>query len=473
MIRTKNKYKNRSYKTMKKDIPVQKNKRYPLVIQDLGHRGEGIGKIDGFTIFVEGAIPEDKIEVKIVKIKSHYAIGKLEKIITPSLYRRIPPCSIAEKCGGCQIQKIEYEKQLEYKTQLVKDNIKRIGKLEDVTIYPIIGMENPWNYRNKAQFPIGQDKGKPVLGFYAPKSHKIISTDQCFIQHPINHKIINIVKNFIEEFEISIYKEEHHKGLLRHLVTKVGFSTQEVMVILVVNGRELPYYETLVNKLKESIPNISSIYLNYNQKKTNTILGSENRLLYGKEYIIDYIGDIKFQISPLSFFQVNPIQTKILYKKALEYANLKGNEIVYDIYCGIGTISLFLAKKAKKVIGVESVEQAIQDAKKNARLNQIENTEFYTGKAEEIIEKLYEQEGQADVIVLDPPRKGCQSKVLDTIIQRKPERIVYVSCNPSTLARDLNYLESGGFKTVEIQPVDMFPHTPHVECVVLMSRVEN
>lgn len=455
---------------MKKNIPVQKNKIYSLQIHGLGHRGEGIGKIDGFTIFVEGAIPGDEIKTKIIKVKNNYAIGRLEKVIAPSTDRISPPCPIAEKCGGCQIQQIDYQKQLEYKTQLVKDNIERIGKIKDIIIHPTIGMKDPWNYRNKAQFPIGEEGGV-VLGFYASKSHKIISTDQCLIQHPINDKIIKIVKEFINGFGISIYNEEQYEGLLRHVVTKVGFTTGEIMVVLVINGESLLHSEKLVNRLKESIPNISSVYLNINKKRGNVILGKDNRLLYGKEYIVDYIGDIRFEISPLSFFQINPVQTKVLYEKALEYANLEGNEIVYDAYCGIGTISLFLAKKAKKVIGVEIVEQAIEDAKRNAKINNIENVEFYAGKAEEIIPKLYRQGDQADVIVVDPPRKGCDEKLLDTIIQMKPQHMVYVSCNPSTLARDLNYLEKGGFKAVEVQPVDMFPHTMHVECVVLMSRV--
>jgi 23S rRNA (uracil1939-C5)-methyltransferase len=456
---------------MKKDIPVSKNMNYKIDISGLGHGGEGIGKVDNFTVFVEGAIPEDNIEAKIIKVKSNYAIGKLQRIIKPSPHRISPPCPIADKCGGCQIQQIDYQRQLEYKTQLVKDNIERIGKIKDIIIHPTIGMKDPWNYRNKAQFPIGEEGGA-VLGFYAKGSHNIIETDTCFIQHSENDKITRIIRRFINEYKISIYDEKKHQGLLRHVVTKVGFSTGVIMLVLVINGEDIPHKDELVNRLLDSNAKIVSIYLNINKTKSNVILGKENRLIYGKKHIVDHIGDIKFEISPLSFFQVNPIQTKVLYEKALEYADLQGDEIVYDAYCGIGTISLFLAQRAKKVIGVEIVDQAIKDAKRNAQLNNIENVEFYTGEAEKVIPKLYKQEQKADVVVVDPPRKGCDEKLLDTIIQMKPKRVVYVSCNPSTLARDLNYLEKGGFKTNEIQPVDMFPHTMHVETVVLMSRVK-
>lgn len=454
---------------MKKEIPVEKNKVYSFPIHGLGHRGEGIGKIDGFTIFVEEAIPGDEVQAKVIKTKSNYAIGKLEMILNPSKDRIDPRCLIADQCGGCQIQQIEYQRQLEYKTQLVRDNLERIGKIKDVIIHPTIGMKDPWRYRNKAQFPIGEEGGA-VLGFYAKKSHRIIPGDSCYIQHSVNDQITKIVVDFIDEYKISIYQEEKNKGLFRHVVTKVGFTTKEIMVILVINGNRIPNSKQLIDRLTENIPSIASIYLNFNKRKTNSILGRENKLLYGKEHIVDYIGDIKFEISPLSFFQVNPMQTKVLYEKALEYANLQGRETVYDAYCGIGTISLFLAQRAKKVIGVEIVEEAIEDAKRNAELNHVKNTEFYAGKAEKLIPELYKEGKQADVVVVDPPRKGCDEKLLDTIIQMKLQRMVYVSCNPSTLARDLHYLENGGFKTVEVQPVDMFPHTMHVETVCLLTR---
>lgn len=455
---------------MKREIPVDKNKHYEINIQGLGHSGEGVGKIDNFTVFVDGAVPGDKIETRIIKIKNSYAIGKLIKILKASPDRIEPLSPTADRCGGCQLQHIDYQKQLEYKTQLVRDNIERIGKIKDVVIHPTIGMEHPWRYRNKAQFPIGMEDGKAVLGFYAKRSHRIIPNHTCLIQHPVNDQIVPMMKEFIDQYHISVYDEEKHTGLLKHLVTRVGFTTGEIMVILVINGEEMPHSQELIARLTKEIPNIASIYININKARTNVVLGKESKLLYGKKHITDDIGDIQFEISPLSFFQVNPIQTKVLYEKALEYANLKGQETVMDAYCGIGTISLFLAQRAKKVIGVEIVKEAIEDGKRNAQINHIENVEFHAGQAEKLIPELYAQGKKADVVVVDPPRKGCDQKLLDTIIQMKPQRMVYVSCNPSTLARDLNYLEQGGFKTVEIQPVDMFPHTMHVECVVLMER---
>lgn len=457
---------------MNKEIPVEKNKIYTINIHGLGHRGEGVGRYNDFTIFVDQAIPGDWIETRIIKVKNSYAIGRLKRVINPSPHRVDPPCPIADQCGGCQIQQMDYQKQLEYKTQLVRDNMERIGKIEGVVIHPTIGMADPWNYRNKAQYPLGWEGGVQ-LGFYAKGSHRIIETDRCLIQHPVKDRITAIIKNFISQHQIPVYKEENHSGLLRHIVTKVGFSTNEIMVILVINGKSLPHQEDLIRRLTSGVEGIKSIYLNINRGKTNTILGGENILLYGKKYITDFIGNIQFRISPLSFFQVNPVQTRVLYEKALEYADLHGDELVYDAYCGIGTISLFLAQRAKKVIGVEVVEQAIEDARVNARINGIENVEFYVGAAEEIIPQLYQQGKVADVVVVDPPRKGCDRTLLDTIIQMSPKRIVYVSCNPSTLARDLNYLEQGSYKTKEIQPVDMFPHTVHVECVTLMSRVKD
>ncbi len=456
---------------MKRDIPVVNNEKYNIQIKGLGSGGEGVGKIEGFTIFVDGALPEEYIEAGITNVKANYAIGKLESIIQPSPYRISPPCTIAHKCGGCQIQRMDYQKQLEYKTQLVKDSIERIGKIKDVIIHQTIGMNTPFNYRNKAQFPIGMEDGKAALGFYAKRSHRIVPQHNCLIQHPVNTKISSIVKAYIDKYNLSIYDEEKHKGLLRHLVTRVGFITGEIMVILVANGESIPNIDNLVKRLTYEIPEIVSIYLNINKEKTNVILGRENKLIYGKKDIEDYIGDIKFKISPLSFYQVNPIQTKILYEKALEYADLKGDEVVYDAYCGIGTISLFLAQRAKKVIGIEILQEAIKDAKENARINKINNVDFYVGKTEEIIPQLYKNGERADVVVVDPPRKGCDRKLLDTIIQMKPKRVVYVSCKPSTLARDLNYLEKGGYKAKEIQPVDLFPHTNHVETVVLITRV--
>ncbi|NLI89663.1 MAG: 23S rRNA (uracil(1939)-C(5))-methyltransferase RlmD [Epulopiscium sp.] len=457
-------------KKAKRQVPVSKNKNYTIKIHDLGARSEGIGKIEDFTIFVDKALPGDLVEVSIVHIRKNFAFGKIIKIIEPSPYRREAKCQVADKCGGCQLQHFTYEGQLEYKRKKVKDSLERIGKIEDVRVNPVIGMETPYFYRNKAQFPVAKKDGKVEIGFYAPRSHNIVDTDTCDIQHESNTEIIKIVRDFLEENDISIYDEVKHKGLVRHILTKVGFKTGEIMVCLVINGESLPYSDKLVNKLR-LVDGVTSIALNHNKKKGNVILGPRVTNLHGKNYIRDYIDDIQFEISPLSFFQVNPIQTEILYEKVLEYAQLSGDEIVWDAYCGIGSISLFLAKKAKKVYGVEVIKQAIEDARRNAKINKIENAEFIVGLAEEVIPEKFEKEGiKSDVIVVDPPRKGCDESLLATIVEMHPKRLVYVSCDPGTLARDLKYLTEKGFKVREVQPVDLFPQTGHVECVVLMEQ---
>lgn len=451
---------------------LSKNKEYVVDIVDIGQGGVGIGKYEGFTVFVEGGLIQDKVKVRINKSKKNYAVGDIVKIIEKSPFRVERICSDdLKECGGCQIQELDYNKQLELKTNEVKQVISRIGKLENVEIYETIGMKNPCRYRNKAQFPIQNINGETAIGFYKKKSHNVIPTDMCVIQHDINDKIIKIIKTYIQAYNVSLYNETTHTGVLRHLVTKVGFTTNEVMVVLVANGTNLPHLNELASVLKENIPGFKTLVLNINKAKTNVILGKENKVIYGNGKINDYIGDLVFEISPLSFFQVNPIQTEVLYNKALEYAELKENDTVFDIYCGIGTISLFLAQKATKVYGIEIVEDAIKDAKINAKLNKLDNVEFYVGKAEEVVPKMYSEGKTADVVVVDPPRKGCDEKVLDTIVSMKPDRVVYVSCNPSTLARDLAYLNERGYKCVEIQPVDMFPHTMHVEsCAKIVKK---
>ncbi|WP_434793858.1 23S rRNA (uracil-C(5))-methyltransferase RlmCD [Terrisporobacter petrolearius] len=452
---------------------LSKDKMYVVEIVDIGQGGVGIGKFEGFTVFVDGGLVKDKIKVKITKSKKNYAVGEIVEILEPSPYRVERKCSKELKeCGGCQIQELDYKEQLNVKTNEVKQVISRIGKLDDVVIHNALGMEEPFRYRNKAQFPIQKVDGVPVIGFYKKKSHDIIPTDQCIIQHDVNDKIIKIIKTYIRAYKVSIYDEKTHTGVLRHLVTKVGFTTKEVMVVLVANGRKLPYLNELASVLKENIPGFKTLVVNVNREKTNVILGNENRVIYGDGKINDNIGDLVFEISPLSFFQVNPVQTEVLYNKALEYADLGENDTVFDIYCGIGTISLFLAQKAKKVYGIEIVEEAIKDAKINAKINNLDNVEFYVGKAEEVVPKMYKQGKRANVVVVDPPRKGCDEKVLDTIVSMEPDRVVYVSCSPSTLARDLNYLDERGYKSLEVQPVDMFPHSVHVESVVLLSKVQ-
>ena len=454
---------------MEKAIPVEKNRDYIVDISGITSEGLGVARIEGFTVFVEGALTDEQAEIKIVKVLKNYAFGKLLRTLKASPYRVDPSCEVVKRCGGCQLQHINYEAQLQYKTRQVKDAIERIGGLKDITVHDIIGMENPWRYRNKAQFPVGI-AGDVVIGFYANRSHEIIDTPQCSIQDKINDNIIQTIKEFIKKYDISVYDENTGKGLIRHIVTRKGFRTGEVMVCIVINGDNLLCDKALVEMLVKNVDNLKSVALNINKKKTNVILGDKNIVIYGEEAIYDYIGEFRFKISPLSFFQVNPVQTEILYSNALEYANLKGDEAVIDAYCGIGTISLFLSKMAKKVYGVEIIPQAIENAKENARLNGVENVEFIVGESEIVIPELYRKGIQADVIVVDPPRKGCDVRLLEVIAQMSPERVVYVSCNPATLARDLKYLSERGYQVKEIQPVDMFPQTVHVECCVLLYR---
>ena len=377
---------------------LSKNKEYIVDIVDIGQGGVGIGKYEGFTVFVDGGLVQDKIKVKITKSKKNYAVGDMIEIIEKSPFRVARKCSEnLRQCGGCQIQELDYQKQLDIKTNEVKQVISRIGKLDDVVIHDTLGMEHPFRYRNKAQFPIQKKDNMPVIGFYKKKSHDLISTDECIIQHEVNDKIIKIIKTYIRAYNVSIYDEKTHKGLLRHVVTKVGFTTGEVMIVLVANGKKLPYLKELASVLKENIPGFKTLVVNVNTQKTNVILGKENIVAYGDGMIRDYIGELVFEISPLSFFQVNPLQTEVLYNKALEYANLGENDTVFDIYCGIGTISLFLAQKAKKVYGIEIVEDAIKDAKRNAKINNMDNVEFYVGKAEEVVPKMYQEGKRANV----------------------------------------------------------------------------
>lgn len=457
---------------MEKKLPVEKNRDYIIDIAGQTHEGMGVGKIEGYTVFVEGAVSGEKVRIKIVKVLKNYSYGKLLEIIESSPYRTEPVCPMIKRCGGCQIQHMNYDGQLEYKTRLVKDAIERIGGLKDIAVHNAIGMKKPWNYRNKAQFPVGIKDGELHIGFYAGRSHEIIDINACLIQDKINDEVLKIIRNFIKGHNISIYDENTGKGLIRHIMTRKGFRTREAMVCIVINDDDMPYINELVEILKDSIIGLKTVVLNINKKNTNVIMGEKNKVIYGEGFIYDYIGEFKFKISSHSFFQVNPVQTEILYNKALEYAALTGEETVIDAYCGIGTISLFLSKKAKKVYGVEIVGPAIEDAKENAKLNGVENTEFILGESEVVIPKLYEKGVKADVVVVDPPRKGCDEKLLEIIAKMAPVRLVYVSCNPSTLARDLKYLVEHGYKVKEVQPVDQFPQTVHVECVVLMSRIE-
>ncbi len=453
---------------------LKKNALVQTVIEDMGNDGEGIGKVNGIALFVKDAVIGDTVEAKILKVKKQYAYGRLERVLHPSAYRVDPPCPAARPCGGCQLQMLNYEQQLAYKQRKVENALRRIGGLTDIPIRPIYGMGYPYRYRNKAQFPIGKGKeGKPIAGFYAGRTHSIIPCSDCLLGDKESSTILSIILNHMEDYQIPPYDEREGSGLVRHVLLRKAFATGEWMVCLVLNGRKLPGAEALVERLRK-IPGMASITINVNKEQTNVILGNELLLLWGKGYITDRIGEISYQISPLSFYQVNPEQTKKLYDTALSFAGLTGEETVWDLYCGIGTISLFLAQKAKKVYGVEIIPQAIEDARENAKLNGIANVEFFTGKSEEVLPEYYADHADsgefADVVVVDPPRKGCAVSLLDTMVQIAPKRIVYVSCDPATLARDLKYLCERGYEVKEVQPVDMFAQTVHVETVALLTR---
>lgn len=559
-------------------LPVAKNDEVTIDIIGMNHDGEGVGRADGYTLFVPGALPGEKITAKVLKTKKQYGYAKMQMLVEASPSRVEAPCEIYDRCGGCQIQHMDYAAQLEWKRQQVADSLQRIGKLnvrplegdasaasvgtkasaktleagahaaglgenvpgregvsgeydakartggaaeesatafgggegyensgaapngetavsgasstnlgdalfvggtvgveasasEGILVPSTLGMSEPWRYRNKAQVPMGQENGRLIGGFYARGSHRIVDMETCIIQHEANDEMVETVKAIGRELGISAYDEETGRGLLRHVVVKVAFATGEKMVVLVTNGDRLPRVDDWVEEIRSRVPNVKSICQNVNTRQTNVIFGDVTTVLWGDEVIHDYIGDVKFAISARSFYQVNPAQTEVLYGKTLEYAGLTGSETVIDAYCGIGTISLFLAQKAKRVYGVEIVKEAIEDARKNAKLNGIENAEFEVGASEDVIPRWKEQGITPDVIVVDPPRKGCDPRLLETILEMKPERVVYVSCNPATLARDLRVLEDGGFKTVKVQPVDMFPQTVHVEAVALLERL--
>lgn len=476
-------------------MSYSKNDCVELTIEDIGVSGEGIGKVDGYTLFVKDTVIGDVVRVKIMKAKKNYGYARLMDIIKPSEDRVEPACPIARQCGGCQIQAMNYNAQLKYKQKLVKDNLLRISGLTEGVDYEmceILGMDTPFRYRNKAQYPVGEDKdGNIVMGFYAGHTHSIIACpdDDCMLGHRDNAFILNAVKEWMKEYRVRAYNENIHKGTVRHVLIRTGYHTDEVMVCLVTKKMlRKEAADGLVKAIQKLKLNVASLVVNINKEDTNVILGKECITLYGRPYIEDYIGDIKFQISPLSFYQVNPKQTEVLYNKALEFAGLKGNESVWDMYCGIGTISLFLAKKAAKVYGVEIVPQAIEDAKNNAKINNIDNAEFFVGKAEEVVPAFYKKQTgvqsdddstdskeydmtRPDVVVVDPPRKGCDKKLLDTIVSMTPDRIVYVSCDSATLARDLKLLVEYGYKVEKVQPVDQFGNTVHVETVCLLSKL--
>ena len=455
---------------------IEKNKNYIIDITGMTHEAQGVGRAEGLAVFVDGALEGEQVEVKVIKLNKSYAVGKLITILKLSPNRTEPFCGEYKRCGGCNLQHMDYQAQLAFKTGLVRDALERVGGLKDVNVHDTIGMKRPYKYRNKAQYPVSVIDGRAITGFYAARSHEVIQSEECAISHNESDNIRRIVSDFLIENKITVYNEKTGKGLVRHILTRIGYHTGEIMVVLVINGNKMPASEELVRRLIDgdnggmSTSAVKSIYLNVNTQKSNVILGARNILLYGSETIADTIGRYKFMISPHSFFQVNPVQTEVLYAKALEYAGLTGKETVFDLYCGIGTISLFLSERATKVYGVEVVEAAIEDARRNAQLNGVINTEFIAGEAERIVPEMYDNGIRADVVVLDPPRKGCEESLLQLLVEMQPDRIVYVSCNPSTLARDLKYLDGHGYKVEEVQPVDMFPWSGHVETCVLLSH---
>ncbi len=481
------------------NAPVRKGETIELEITGLTHGGEGVGRREGFAVFVPGALPGERVKARVAEVKKNYATALLDSVIQPSPERREPVCPVFRECGGCQLQHLKYEAQLTYKRQLVVDALHRIGKLDQVVVHPTLGVADPYHYRNKAQYPVGFRGGRVVTGFYTARSHDIVPVSDCRIQHPLNDRIAGVLRGLLEKYRLSVYDEKTGQGVIRHLLIRTAAATGEAMAVVVTNGRDVPHLDEIAAELMREVPQVAGVVQNVNSQRTNVILGDYTRTVAGRDEIIDVLklkdggdrgdggrgdgggGDqggggsesdagLKFAISARSFFQVNPAQTGVLYGKAIEYAALGGDETVVDAYCGIGAISLFLARRAGVVYGIEEVAPAVEDARKNAALNGISNVEFITGKVEDVLPALYRKGIRPEVIVVDPPRKGCEESVLRTFADMGPRRIVYVSCNPGTLARDLALLAGMGFETREVQPVDMFPQTSHTEAVTLLVR---
>mgnify|MGYP001477319203 FL=1 len=445
---------------------IKKNDDLEVNISDIGYEGEGIAKIDGYTTFVKGGLKGEKVKIKMLKVNKDYGFAKLVEVLEKSEERDEPICSVFGKCGGCSLQHINYEAQLDYKTNTVRNTLRKaLGY--DVDVEQTIGMGIPYNYRNKAQYPVVDDK----IGFFAGRTHALIENEKCYIQNETSDKLAKDAFKILRKYNISSYNEKSGKGCLRHIITRIGIHTGELMLVLVTNEKNIKHKDEIVSELTKEYPTLKSIIQNVNMQNTNVILGNECVILYGQEYITDILGEYKFKISPLSFYQVNPVQTEVLYNIAKEYANLQGTETVFDLYSGIGTISIFIADNAKKVYGVEVVEQAVFDAKENTEINEIRNVEFIQGEAEVIVPEMYKEGKKADVVFVDPPRKGCDEKLLETIKEMKAQKVVYISCNPATLARDLKYLTDNGYEIKKVQPVDMFPQTSHVENVVLLEKI--
>ena len=450
-------------------MSIQKNQEYIVDIIDNGFEGEGIAKIDNFTIFIPGTIKGEKVKIIIVKVLSSHGFGKIVEIIEKSQARQDVDCNTYKRCGGCNLRHVKYEETLKMKQNALQSLVNKTLK-NKLQVKETVGMENPLHYRNKAQYPIGINKqGEPVIGVFANRTHEVIPIDNCLIQNKKSEEIAKFIIEFIKEKNISIYDEKTGKGLVRHIVTKVGIKTGEIMCVIVINGYKIPNENELVENLKTRYPEIKAIVKNINMKNTNVILGQENINLYGNGYIEDILGEYKFKISPLSFYQVNPVQAEKLYNLGVSMAEITKNDVVFDLYCGIGTISLFMSKFAKKVYGIEIIEEAVKMAKENAESNNVSNTEFFAGDVEIVLDDLINnKEIKADVVMFDPPRKGLDKKSIENILKIKPKKIVYISCNPATLIRDLADFENE-YDIKTIIPVDMFPFTSHVECVAVLK----
>lgn len=457
------------------NVPFNRNSRIPLTITGLSSAGEGVGRFKDFTVFVPHTMPEDEVDVRIAEVKSNYAHAELISVKKPSPDRIESRCGLFHSCGGCDLQHITYKRQLALKTQVVRDAVERIAKLKDAVVHDMVGASNPWNYRNKIQVPVGRRDKEIIIGCYSKGSHHIVDTDNCLIQHPTNNRIVQELRKLIVKYNLEPYDERTGQGFIRHILARVSFKTGEAMVVLVTNGLDFPDGPHLAQELMGRVPHVASVIQNVNIERTNVILGQATRVLAGSETLDDAINigpgfePLRFKVSAKSFFQTNPEQTEILYQQVLKYADLSGKEIVVDVYSGVGTIALFLAQKAQKVYGIEVVNEAITDARFNARINRIANAEFLLGEAEKVMPQLSASGIKADLIVVDPPRKGCDNKVLEAIAKMAPAKVVYVSCNPATMARDLGVLADKGYPKGQIQPVDMFPQTAHIECVALLT----
>ena len=452
---------------------MKKNDSIELKIEDMGVDGEGIGKYEGMTFFVKDAVIGDTIRAGITKLKKNYGYARVQEILEPSPYRVKPECPLYARCGGCQIQHLAYEAQLVQKRQTVIDALERIGHFSGINVNPTLGADDPWHYRNKMQVPVAEGKKHSLsIGCFAQGTHHVIDVKRCLIQHDANNELTAVVRAWMERYHIPALKEDARTGIVRHIMGRVGVQTGEVMAVLVTNTDRVPHLKELTHMLKEAIPGFVTLVQNVNTRHTNVIMGPHNKVIYGPGVIHDRLGDLTFVISPHSFFQVNTLQAQRLYETALSYAALEGKENVIDLYCGTGTITLFLAQKARHALGIEIVAPAIADARKNARDNHIKNSEFICADAAKELPLLVRDGIRPDVVVLDPPRAGCERPVLDAILAVRPKRVVYVSCGPASLARDAAILCEGGYNIRQVQPVDMFPHTSHVETVVLMSRVQ-